>query len=733
MVWKVLRTAVIIAFSLVIGSRAASTQEPKIYGNHPIALIADNITYDSEGGVLIATGSVEVYHGERTLTADQITYNERTGRIGATGDIVLRDPQGTTVFGDIVDLDTKLTDGIIHGARSILGNQARVAAVEGQRFNERYNVLSKAVYSPCEICTNNHVPLWRIRARRIIHDNLDKQVHYENAWLDVFGVPLFWTPYFRHPAPEVDRASGFLTPSLRQSNNYGFGLQTPYYLIIDDQSDLTVTPFFTTEEGILGIFEYRNVLSSGNLFFGGSMTSTNFSLENRKNKTFEGHIHTRALFDGPDDLKLGWDAQATSEDSYLRYFDISDRDTLKSQIFAKRYRRDGFFDMRFIGFQSLRDQKAEKVPLLLPDIDIRRDHESPYFGGTLGFTVSSRSLFRKNTTNNTRISLGIDWKKKTILPFGLALKGFAEMRGDYFMISKNSNINDTKSFRPFPLAGIEARFPLIRETGGTKIHVVEPIAQAVITPYGSDDSDSIINEDSRVSEFDEINLFDHTRFSGLDTLEEGPRLNLGLKYHFITKNWLDFNVTGGRILRIKDANEFLPETGLTEQQSDWVLGWQTSYDDKFALSHRMRLADDGSLSRNNLAGQAEYGRLRFQGQYTFLEANPDIGQDDEREEISFAAGFRLSPTWSIRGSGRQDLEIGEFVGISSKITYAHECCKVDFFISRRFTKSINVPPSTSLGIQINLITLGIPDSNFSKLGGISELDASNEVMPGPDR
>ncbi|MEM9100260.1 MAG: LptA/OstA family protein, partial [Pseudomonadota bacterium] len=190
-------TAIVTVLAFWIGAGQLAAQGLEVDEDQPVALIADDVTYNSETGVLTATGNVEVFFGDRTLTADQITYNERTRRIGASGDIVLRDPEGTTVFGNVVDLDADLTDGIIRGAQSILGDQGKLAAVEARRFEERYNVLSKAVYSPCDVCADDPTPLWRIRARRIIHDEEDKQVHYENAWFDVLGVPLFWTPYFR--------------------------------------------------------------------------------------------------------------------------------------------------------------------------------------------------------------------------------------------------------------------------------------------------------------------------------------------------------------------------------------------------------------------------------------------------------------------------------------------------------------------------------------------------------
>jgi len=158
--------------------------------DQPVSLIADRITVDSEENTVTAEGNVEVYYGERTLTARKIVYDDDTGRIVAEGDLVLRDPSGVTVFADAADLDVDLRDGLVQGARSVFRESIRIAAVEARRVDQRYNTLSKAVYSPCEVCAENPVPLWRIRARRIIHDEEEKIIHYENATFDVFGIPI---------------------------------------------------------------------------------------------------------------------------------------------------------------------------------------------------------------------------------------------------------------------------------------------------------------------------------------------------------------------------------------------------------------------------------------------------------------------------------------------------------------------------------------------------------------
>ncbi|MEE8455401.1 MAG: LptA/OstA family protein, partial [Limibaculum sp.] len=163
----------------------AQAQVPPEKPGLPVALIADTVEYDTVTGRLTASGNVEIHYGERTLTADRIVYNSDTGRITAEGSIVLRDPSGATVFADFADLDAELRDGLVRGARAVMGENIRLSAAEARRVDARFNALSKAVYSPCKVCSDDPTPLWRIRARRVIHDEVEKRIHYQDATFDV--------------------------------------------------------------------------------------------------------------------------------------------------------------------------------------------------------------------------------------------------------------------------------------------------------------------------------------------------------------------------------------------------------------------------------------------------------------------------------------------------------------------------------------------------------------------
>ena len=704
---RIVRLAILALAALVLAEGAAAQGVPEIDPDQPVSLVADDVSYDSERGVLTASGNVEVYYGPRTLTAERITYNDRTGRIAAEGEIVLRDATGATVFAEFADLDADLRDGLVRGAKAMLGENTRLSAVEARRIEDRYNVLSRAVYSPCEVCADEPTPLWRIRARRVVHDQQERMIHYEDARLEFFGVPVLWTPYFSHPDPTVERKTGFLTPSFTSSGNYGQAAKLPFYWAIDAQSDLTLTPFVTTDEGIIGEVDYRRAFAAGNLRLRASVTRSDFAGEDE----WHGHVDSQGSFRAGERIDWGWDIKFASDDDYLRFFDFSNEDRLTSRLFVERYTAESFFDVQGLRFQSLRDgEPFGTIPLVLPLVEARHDIADPWAGGTFGVTASAQSLYRTEGEDTARLSLGLDWAREVVLPMGLAVEGFGEVRGDLFLTRDAADEDEDLVGRLAPLAGVTMRYPLIAETAfgeGMQVsHVLEPIAQAIVAPYGGNDPD-IPNEDSLITEFDETNLFDRSHFSGVDAVEEGPRFNLGLRYALMGAGPLGFDATVGRVLRLRDADEFSTGSGLRNAQSDWVASWSARYDPYVTLRHRLRLgAEDLDVTRNALSLGLRVDPVRLSADYVFLDADPVADAPEDREEISARLALDITDEWAVTGSLRHDLEEERFVFLGGGIRFRNECCSLSAFVRRNFTRTDTVDASTSFGVRLELLTLG---------------------------
>lgn len=687
----------------------------------PVALVADEVVYDEIAGTVTARGDVEVYYGPRTLRASEIVYDSRSGRIDAEGPLELRAEGGTTLYADAASLDPELRDGLVRGARAIIADgAAKLSAVEGRRVEGRYNTLAKAVYSPCEVCAAAPTPLWRIRARRIVHDEVERMIYYEGAVFDLFGTPIAYLPFFSHPDPTVKRKTGFLTPTLRNSSVYGYAAKVPYFFAIDASRDVTLTAFPTSNDGPIGEAEYRQRFDFGAIDLSGSLGL--LRRDDEDEAQLRGHLFgygafSLARFGLGAETEAGFRIERVTDDAYLRRYDFTDRDRLHSEVFVERYAAEDFFSLAAVYFQSLRDDEpSEEVPQALPEFEFRRGFDDPFAGGVFGLTSSGLNLTREDGRELSRFTVGADWDRREVVG-GVVFGAFADVRADFYEVrgfddDPEETAEDGFFARLAPLAGVEARYPFIR-LGARGSQVIEPIAQFVIAP-DDPDRDEIPNEDSLIVEFDETNLFDANRFPGFDRFEAGTRLNAGMRYARLSEDGIGVDASFGRSFRFSGEDVFSEGSGLGDEQSDYVASWRVSFAPWLDVGHRLRIADDLGFNRNELVGRARYGRLALSGRYLFLEADATAGAEEDREEARLAGSFRLSRHWTLGAGARRNLELGEYVDARASLGFQNECAGVDLFVDRDFTSSDDAPADTSFGLQVRLFGVAGPENRRSR-------------------
>ena len=254
--------------------QAAEAESSELDLSKEALLSADEVIYDNEAQLVEARGNVEIVQGDRVLKADRIIYDVAADTVRAEGNIALLEPSGDVVFADNMELENELKTGAIRDLKILFTDNSRLAAHDAIREDENRTVMNKAVFTSCEPCKEDpeRAPIWQAKADQVIHDRQEKTITYRNAFLEFFGVPLIYTPYFSHPDPTVDRQSGFLAPSIFSSSTIGYGVKVPYYYVIDEDKDMTITPTITSKEGVQMAAEYRQAVESGSFQFDGSLT-----------------------------------------------------------------------------------------------------------------------------------------------------------------------------------------------------------------------------------------------------------------------------------------------------------------------------------------------------------------------------------------------------------------------------------------------------------------------------
>ena len=668
----------------------------------PASLVADRVTYDEATETLTATGGVEVLYAGRLLRARSITYDARAEVIRAEGPITLTEGEDAVILADAAELDADLQAGLIRGARLMVAGQLQLAAAEVRRTEDRYTTLHRVVASSCTVCPGDPTPIWAVRASRVTQDETSQRIYFDHATFEVLGLPVAYLPWLSVPDPRVPRASGFLMPEFRQSDIYGAGFRLPYYRVLGPTADATVTPFLTTDGAVLVEGEYRRRFLSGGFDLWAVL-----AIDDGMGERGRGAFSTLGAFEVGRGFTAEFDVNLASDREFLQQFDYSDADRLTSFARVERTLADEYLALGGIGFQSLReDEPTDTVPLVLPEFTYRRTVQLPGPAGHLGFDLEALGISRQVGLDMLRMGGGADWQGNWLLPRGVLAGAVAALEFDYYQVRNDPDTPDTSMLRITPVGSAELRWPLVRRTRSAA-HVIEPIAQAVYSTEAADDDNP--NEDSLLPEFDHTNLFSLNRFPGRDRDETGLRANLGVSYTRHDPSGWSMGFTVGRVVRAEGVADFSDGSGLAGRWSDYVAALSLSTSWGLTLSNRALFDDDAGFRRNELGVLYSHGRGDFAATYTYFAAddsNPLIGDVPEANEFLFDGRYRVLPNLELRGLWRYDLAASGSLRAGAGITYGNDCTEFDLSISRRFTSSDNVPPSTSIGFNVRLAGFG---------------------------
>ena len=706
--------AAALAFALMSGGAADGRAQE---APQPVVLTADSLRYDQAGGVVSASGHVEISIDQRILLSDEISYNERAGTIVASGNVSILQPSGDVLFADRVELDDRLSEGFLTGFRALLADRSRFAANGARRTAGNRTEMTKVVYSACDLC-NHHgdrPPLWQIKAVKVTHDQSKQRVDYKDASLEFFGIPVAYTPFFSHTDPSVNRKSGFLAPTYGSSSQLGLKLQVPYFFNLAPHRDVTFAPLFTSKEGVVLAGEYRQRVNTGRFKLDGSITHVAERDDNNAktgDKVVRGHLFSTGQFMLNETWRWGFDAARTTDDTYLRRYDFNNEDTLTSRVFLEGFRNRNYASATAFSFQGLReDDDPGQTPLILPLLEFSHVGEPGHMGQRTSLDANLLLLTRADGVDSQRLSIDMGWRLPHISPRGGITTLSADMRGDLYWVrnlltSPSSAPEDRVTERIQPQVALDWRWPLTRDAG-TSRQVIEPIVTTILAPY-SGNPDTIPNEDSVSFEFDDTNLFSPNRFPGLDRIEGGPRVNYGVKLGVYGAGGGYATALIGQVLRAKDDDTFADKTGLENKRSDYVSRVNLVPSPWFDYSHRLRLDRDSfSIRRNEIKLSAGPKFLRANVAYTSLSRELTTDELESREEIAISSRAEITSYWAATAQTRRDLTAdGGTLDYGFGLIYQDECLLFTVDYERNFTRDRDLPPSTTVSFRVKLRNIG---------------------------
>ena len=577
---------------------------------------ADEMVYDYRNNRVSAVGNVQIYYEGGVLEARKVTYDRKNHRVYAEGDVRYRTRDGHLIHAETLEITDDLRDGFINSLLVESAEKTRFAATRAERSEGKVTVYRSGVYTACEPCKDDpkRPPLWQVRAARIIHDESERVVHYEDARLEFMGIPIAWMPFFSHPDPTVRRQSGFLAPQMRSSTRTGVGVDLPYFWAIAPNMDTTTSLVPLTRQGLLVRNEWRHRLingaynvrvagifqqDTGAFFLGPTLPSPGM-------RDFRGSVETKGEFFINKRWAWGWDATLLSDRMFLRDYSLDRIGATErtSQVYLVGQGDRSYFDLRGMAFTGLTVlDRNDQQPLVHPVLDYSYIFGQPVMGGEVALRMNLTSLSRSQAdfsptnaaaavinpltlTNScdsravmlatnpsnclmrgapgdyTRLSADMTWRSSAITTWGQIVTPFMVARGDvaYRRITADPGVGAFIATSPeglvrgMPAVGFETRWPLISaHAWGTQI--IEPIAQLVMRPDETQIG-RFPNEDAQSLIFDDTNLFSINKYSGFDRVEGGTRMNVGVQYTANINRFGTFNALLGQSYHLFGQNSF---------------------------------------------------------------------------------------------------------------------------------------------------------------------------------
>ena len=716
---KILATAFA---ATLIASTAVPVFAQTLDGDLPVVLRAEEINHDRDLGIVVARGGVEIAQGDRILLADTLSYNQKSDTVTASGNVKLLEPTGEVMFAEYMELHDQMRDGAIREIRILLDENARIAANGARRVGGNTTILAKGVYSPCKVCKDDpdRAPLWQVKAERIIHDQTEKNVEYHNARLEMFGVPVAYTPYLTHPDPSVRRKSGFLAPSFGSSSNtVGTYVRTPYFWAISEDKDLTFDPIVTTDTTPVLGGEYRQAFDNGEITLSGSVviadreageTGATYTKEDR----VRGHVFGEGRFDIDDTWRWGFDIERAFDRTYLDKFNFYENpgNFLTSNVFVEGFRQRNYMAANAYKFQDVRATPAES-PIIFPLLEYSGFGEADRLGGRWEGFAGFRGLSEKENNDNVRLSLDAGYVLPIASDIGYVTTLGAKIRSDIYyvnhdadVLSNGTTLEDGATGRISPQVFGEWRFPFHRAVASGE-QIIEPVAGVYLSPNGSNSS-NIANDDSTVVEEDDTNLFSTDRLAGRDRVETGSRVAYGIKASHFFSSSEHVEVFLGQSYKLTDSERLTSETGLQNGLSDYF-GWIDLSPHKYVnINYRFAVnEDDLSPLRSEMDLSLGSDTLNLTANYSNIEKASATSTELEEINLSLNAGF--DDFWSGRAYGRRNLldnSDGGTIEAGLQVVYEDECFIFDSSFTRSFTSQTDVDPTDALLFRLTFKTLG---------------------------
>ena len=599
-------------------------------------------------------------------------------------------------------------------------NDPRLSGVSSAG-DENKVIVNKGIFTTCQ--KKDGCPPWSIKAKKITHDKIKKELIYDNAILNIYDVPVFYFPKFFHPDPTIKRRSGFLQPRLNNSNILGTSLNVPYFHVISNDKDITFKPTIFDNRIYMFQNEYRqqNEKSSFIADFA-YIKGYKSSLSNNRNSI--SHLFSKFNFDlNLKDYiysKLNFFVEKVNNDTYLKIFenvlltsedfenDLLDQNNLTSGLELNLEHDDFTLTAGLTSYENLKKSKSsDRYQYVLPYYDYSSTLYESLFG-SIDFSSSGKNTLKDtnnlktNLTNNLNyISSDFYTNFGLVNNFGIYFKNLNVIGKDDDKYTSNlqSDIFNIYKFETsLPFSKIDSKYN----------NYLKPKLAFRINPSNMQDyssSDRLITAN---------NIFDINRLGISDSYEGGKSLTLGLDYKKEklddTDKYLEIKLASN--LRDKNNNKIPSSSTLNRTTSNLFGSIENSFSEFLNLNYNFALDNNfNNFEYNSI--NTEFTVNNFVTEFNFIERSGEVGNTNTIENTT-SINFNENNNLLFKTRRNRKISLTEYYDFIYE--YQNDCLTAAIKYRKTYYQDRDLKPKEDLFFTITLFPLTTLDQKIdSKL------------------
>ncbi len=212
------------------------------YEGSRISVEADRLSRESANR-WVAEGDVILTYQETILRAPYVLYDPITG--GATADQGVEIIQGLTwLKGTRAEINLRTNTRTIYDAEGYTDDELYVKAKRLIKTGPDTYIAQDGFLTACQ----EAVPKWSFTIRQA-SIQLGGNAKFTHTLLKVKKIPVFYLPFMLFPTGDKQRSSGFLIPTMGNSNERGLRISQSFYLVLGRSADLMLHTDYFSKRG----------------------------------------------------------------------------------------------------------------------------------------------------------------------------------------------------------------------------------------------------------------------------------------------------------------------------------------------------------------------------------------------------------------------------------------------------------------------------------------------------